>query len=124
MMWYKVGNCRWGIPMSSICRIVCLLTFVLPLLAFGADKASTGERHYLYVAAPGIRDYLEFGGAGVLVFDMDDGHKFVRRIETPESRAAKPNNMKGICANASTRRLYFTTTKKLHCLDLLSDRTL
>lgn len=110
--------------MSNIRRIACLLTFVLPLAAFAGEKTSTGGRHYLYVAAPGIRDYLEFGGAGILVFDMDDGHKFVRRIETPESRAPKPNNMKGICANASTRRLYFTTTKKLYCLDLLSDRTL
>jgi hypothetical protein len=76
------------------------------------------------VAAPGIRDYLEFGGAGILVFDMDNGHAFVKRVETAASREAKPDNMKGICASAVTKMLYFTTPKKLYCLDLLSEQTL
>jgi len=35
------------------------------------------DGRFLYVAAPGIRDYLEFGGHGVLVFDIDHGHRFV-----------------------------------------------
>src|SRR5207244_3538103 len=39
------------------------------------------------------------------------------------SREAK-TNMKGVCANAATKWLYFTTTKKLYCLDLLSEKTL
>src|SRR3954462_15534244 len=101
---------------------------VLTLFAVGPaarpGEPALGERHLLYVAAPGIRDYLEFGGAGILVFDMDNGHAFVRRIETPESRMSSPDNMKGICASAVTTRLYFTTPRKLYCLDLLSDRTL
>jgi hypothetical protein len=89
-----------------------------------AGEAAPGERHLLYVAAPGIRDYLEFGGAGILVFDMDNGHAFVKRIETAASREAKPDNMKGICASARTGKLYFTTPKKLYCLDLRSEQTL
>src|SRR5690606_14711971 len=28
-------------------------------------------KRYLYVAAPGVRDYLEYGGHGLLVFDID-----------------------------------------------------
>ena len=36
----------------------------------------------LYVAEPGIRDYLEYGGHGLLVFDIDHGHRFVKRIPT------------------------------------------
>jgi DNA-binding beta-propeller fold protein YncE len=32
--------------------------------------------------------------------------------------------MKGICACAATKRLYFTTTKTLYCIDLTSDKTL
>ena len=39
-------------------------------------------QHYLYVAVPGIRDYLGYGGHGILVFDMDNDHRFVKRIET------------------------------------------
>ena len=103
-------------------------TLAVAALAFIAAAAgsaeSQGDRHFLYVAEPGIRDYVQWGGAGIVVFDMDNGHAFVKRIETPASREAKPLNMKGICACAATRRLYFTTTKKLYCLDLLSEKTL
>ena len=90
-----------------------------PVLAGAAD-----ERHLLYVVAPGIRDYLEFGGAGILVFDMDKGYAFVKRIETPASQAAKPENIKGVCANTSTRKLYFTTPTRLYCVDLATEKTL
>jgi DNA-binding beta-propeller fold protein YncE len=100
---------------------VCLLGLASPVPA--ADKAPELKR-YLYVAAPGIRNYLEFGGAGILVFDRDRAFAFVKRIETPASRQAKPENVKGICACAATRRLYFTTLSRLYCLDLVSDKTL
>jgi hypothetical protein len=81
------------------------------------------ERHLLYVAVPGIRNYLEFGGAGILVFDMDRNHALVKRIETPASRLPEPENIKGICANAKTHKLYFTTPTKLYCLDLTTEKT-
>jgi hypothetical protein len=45
-------------------------------------RAETRISRTLYVVCPGIRDYLEFGGAGILVFDIDAGHKFVKRIAT------------------------------------------
>src|SRR5205823_5626739 len=77
----------------------------------------------LYVVCPGIRDYLEFGGAGVLVFDIDSGHKFVRRIETTASAAAKPRNIKGVVASPATRKLHFTTPESLFCLDLVTNKT-
>jgi DNA-binding beta-propeller fold protein YncE len=82
------------------------------------------ERHLLYVAVPGIRNYLQFGGAGILVFDMDHGHRFIKRIETPASQLTKPENIKGVCANATTQKLYFTTLTKLYCLDLRTEKTL
>src|SRR4051812_8222594 len=104
-------------------QITLMLAILLPAISIAAEPAK-GERHYLYVAAPGVRDYLEFGGAGILVFDVDDGHKFVKRIPTPESDAAKPANMKGICACAATKRLYVTTPAKLYCLDLVTEKTL
>ena len=87
-------------------------------------REASGERHLLYVVTPGIRDLLEFGGAGILVFDMDKDHQFIKRIETPASREAKPNNIKGVCACAATGKLYFTTTKRLACVDLMSEKTL
>lgn len=82
------------------------------------------DGRYLYVACPGIRNYLEFGGAGILIFDIDHDHKFVKRIETQHSRDEKPDNVKGVCASAITGRVYFTTPKKLYCVDMLSEKTL
>src|SRR5262245_22926886 len=99
-----------------------LLAFVA-LLAF-APAANAQAKRYLYVVAPGIRDYLEFGGAGILVFDMEDDHRFVRRIATTASQAKKPANIKGVCACAATGKLYFTTPKALFCVDLVTEKTL
>ena len=73
--------------------LLCALS-LLPFVLSPARAADAGERHLLYVVAPGIRDYLQFGGAGVLVFDMDRGHQFVKRIDTPASRVSKPENIK------------------------------
>ena len=48
--------------------------------ATAAESTPAVERRFLYAAEPGIRDYLEYGGHGVLIFDIDHGHKFVKRI--------------------------------------------
>src|SRR6516165_4628753 len=100
--------------------------FIFLFIAGQVDAADTppGTGRFLYVVCPGIRNLPEFGGAGILVFDIDAGHKFVKRIETPASREEKPDNIKGVCACPATRRLYFTTTKKLYCVDLVTEKTL
>ncbi|MFO0810592.1 MAG: hypothetical protein U0746_18345 [Gemmataceae bacterium] len=100
------------------------LAFLALLLTTSIVQADPGDRRLLYVVSPGIRNYLEFGGAGILVFDIDDGHRFVKRIATTASREAKPDNIKGVVACAATHRLYFTTPKKLYCVDLASEQTL
>lgn len=102
---------------------IFVLLALLPPAGAQAQNAQPKERHFLYVAAPGIRNYLEFGGAGILVFDMDKEHRLVKRIPTPASKLAKPENIKGICACAATRKLYFTTLTKLYCLDLVTEKT-
>ena len=101
---------------SSVCSSRSLASAHKPC------AADPPVRRYLYVVCPGIRDYLEFGGAGILVFDIDHGHKFVKRIATPASREEKPDNIKGVCACAATQRLYFTTRSKLYCVDLAHAR--
>jgi DNA-binding beta-propeller fold protein YncE len=100
-----------------------LLGALLVLPGAPAAGADAGERHLLYVVAPGIRNDLEFGGAGILVFDRDHDFAFVKRIETPASRVEHPENIKGVCANARTRRLYFTTLTRLYCVDLITEKT-
>ena len=83
------------------------------------------ERKLLYVAEPGIRNYLEYGGHGVLVFDIDHGHRFVKRIPAAGlDESGQPLNVKGVCASASTKRLYVSTTRTLACFDLLTEKIL
>jgi DNA-binding beta-propeller fold protein YncE len=90
-----------------------------------AARAADGERHLLYVATPGVRNYLEYGGHGLVVFDMDDGHKFVKRIPTGGyDQNGKPLNVKGICAHAASGRIYISTTQQLLALDLVSEKLL
>lgn len=102
--------------------VLCLVCSICVGLAFSSRAA---EQRLLYVAAPGVRDYLEYGGHGVLVFDIDDGHRFVKRIPTAGvNEEGKPLNVKGVCASAATGRLYVSTIRSLMCLDLLTDRLL
>lgn len=96
--------------------LVCFLSPRSPL--FGAD----GEQRFLYVAVPGVRDYLDWGGEGILVFDIDAGHKFTKRITAGNTKTGKPEAVKGICANAATRRIYYSTPKRLRCLDLATEQ--
>ena len=106
---------------------VFIAALALVALAMHAEVAraqkNEAERHLLYVALPGVRDYLEYGGHGLVVFDIDDGHKIVRRIPTAGlSDAGKPLNVKGICGSAASGRLYISTIKQLMCFDVATDK--
>ena len=93
------------------------------LLASGRSPAA--ERHYLYVASPGTRNYVDYGGVGVLVFDIDDGYRFVRRIPTWSAPAGKPpENVKGIAASARTGRVYVTSLSRVIAIDAVSGATI
>ena len=75
--------------------------------AFGAmllPATAADEQHLLYVANPGTRNYIEYGGVGITVFDIDQNYKFVRRIPTwTVAAGAKPENVKGIVASAKCK---------------------
>ncbi len=100
-----------------------LLSLLVSAALTSSRPAASGERRLLYVAAPGIRNYLEYGGHGLLVFDMDHDHKFVKRIKTAGlDTQGKPLNVKGVCASASLKRIYITTTRTMTCLDLVTEK--
>jgi DNA-binding beta-propeller fold protein YncE len=101
-----------------------LLVVLLMLLA-GESLQSAEAKRLLYVATPGIRNYLEYGGHGLLVYDMDDGHRFLKRIPTAGlDEMGKPRNVKGICASASLKRVFITTPKTMMAVDLISEKVL
>ena len=99
---------------------------VTSLNATAQDSAvATRPQRLLYVAGPGIRNYLEYGGHGLIVFDIDNDHKFVKRIPTGGLGSdGKPLNVKGICASSTTGRLYISTIETLQCIDLTTEALL
>lgn len=89
------------------------------------DVAPWTEQHLLYVAEPGIRNYVEWGGVGVLVYDIGDGFRLVRRIPTLTTPVGEsPEAIKGICASAATGKLYVSTPRRLLCIHLRTDALL
>jgi DNA-binding beta-propeller fold protein YncE len=98
----------------------------LALILTAPSAKADDFRRLLYVAEPGIRNYLEYGGHGVLVFEIDSGHTFVKRIKTAglDPKTGKPENVKGICTSARRGRLYVSTIRSLTCLDLNTDKVL
>ena len=87
--------------------------------------SAASSQHLLYVASPGIRNYVEYGGVGILVFDIDHGYKFVRRIPTwtvPEGKKAE--NVKGIAASAKTGIVYVTSLDSMVAIDAVTGKKL
>jgi len=82
-------------------------------------------KRYLYVAVPGIRDYLGYGGHGILVFDINNNHRFVKRIPTkgfhPDNT---PSNVKGIAVSVPLNSIFISTIESLQRIDLATDKVL
>lgn len=109
---------------STRLGVALLLLIVLASSGLSADD-SVGNRNYLYVACPGVRNYLEYGGHGLLVFDMDHEHRFVKRIGLGGiGEDGRPINVKGICGSAVTGRIYVSTIKTLMCVDMVTEKLL
>jgi len=52
-------------PLRSFWSALLFIAVALPVGRTAETKAAEGR--FLYVATPGVRDYLEYGGHGVLV---------------------------------------------------------
>jgi DNA-binding beta-propeller fold protein YncE len=112
-------------------------TVVLGAAALLAARTQAQPRQrFLYAALPGVGggSNLNYGGAGILVFDIDHGHKFVKRVPlqgappppvdpaaTGRGRGNGQEAIKGIAAHAQTARLYVSTSRRVAAYDLLTD---
>lgn len=102
-----------------------LVLIALSLAVSPVPTPAAAEQHLLYVANPGTRNYVQYGGVGILVFDIDNGYKFVRRIPTwdvPEGK--EPENVKGIAASAKTGKVYVTSLNRMVAIDAVSGKRL
>jgi DNA-binding beta-propeller fold protein YncE len=72
-------------------------------------------------AAPRERRLYVTNASGISVYDIDQGHAFLRKIEIPDS-----GDYKGIAASPQLGRLYVTSHRRdeLICLDLATDAVL
>lgn len=115
------GMTKRNLTLTEFTSRNLVTALILFLCAFShAEINRTG--HFLYVATPGIRDYLGYGGHGVVVFDINDNHRYLRRIPTkgfhPDGR---PANVKGIAVSKQLNSLYISTLYALQRIDLATD---
>ena len=113
--------------------VAVLISAVAILATHTSAQQMTGR--YLYAALPGVGggSNPNYGGVGILVWDIDHGHKFVKRIplqgEPPppppangRGRGNAAEAIKGIAAHAGTNRLYVSTSRRIAAYDLTTDK--
>lgn len=113
---------RWSF--SRFLLLPILSVILLDQSTIGAERESG---RYLYVASPGVRNYLEWGGHGILVFAIDENHRFLKRISLDGfglDETGQVLNVKGVCASATNQRIYVSTLRQLICVDLLTEKVL
>lgn len=86
-----------------------LLAFLLLTLSLLVQPcAAAGQNgHFLYLSLPDGAQPSD-DAPGILIFNIDDGHKFVRRIDIPIFK----EGLRGFCANAPTHSVYYSTTSR------------
>lgn len=100
-----------------------LFLFLIILNYQGYAQTKNEQKRYLYVAVPGIRDYLGYGGHGILVFDINNNHKFVKRIKTQGFHPDQtPSNVKGIAVSIPLNSIYISTLESLQRIDLTTEK--
>ncbi len=106
---------------QRLARFIVACLFALAILSAQTVK----PKHLLYLASPGIRNYTQWGGVGILVFDIDNGYKLVKRFQTWEyASGQKVENVKGFAASAATGKMYVSNINRMMALDIVTGRKL
>ena len=115
---------RYLIVAVFFVMFICLAALMVrPLANLPLEDSAVKAKKFLYVAVPGIRNYLEYGGHGILVYDVDAGHKLVKRIPTRGFKEdGTPSNVKGVAVSVATNCIYISTLEALQCIDLATEK--
>ena len=90
-----------------------LLSIITP--TFGGSL----DGRYLFLSTPDGAQTQGRSGNGILIFDIDNGHKFVRRIDIPVFE----EGIRGFTGNLKNHAVYYSTTNaRLGAFDLESER--
>src|SRR5947208_14906671 len=93
-----------------------LLLFTALVSLSAVVEAGPGLKRFLYLSTP---DGAQEGGSGkgILIFDIDNGHRFVRRIDI-----AFKEGLRGFWGSTKRHEVYDTTThRRLGPFDLESE---
>jgi DNA-binding beta-propeller fold protein YncE len=108
-----------GFRVMAVASLVALPCFTV---ASAPPPAAQQEQHYLYVALPGSDDADPDRSIRILVFDIANGHRFVKRIPLwPAAGGDDAETVRGTAASARAGRLYVSTTRRLAAIDLRTD---
>jgi len=100
--------------MKKLTILAIVVLFALSPV-FGASQV----KRYLYMSSPDGAQTQGRSKPGILVFDIDNGHKFVRRIDIPIFE----EGLRGFTGNAKNHCVYYSTTnRRLGCFDIEKEK--
>lgn len=119
-------NLKSSVCLFFLCALVLTVTVAWSPTSNHQKRSNVDappKGRYLYVAVPGIRNYLGYGGHGILVFDMDNDHRFVKRIKTQGLNSnGIPLNVKGVAVSVPLNSIYVSTLQTLQRIDLTTEK--
>jgi hypothetical protein len=96
---------------------ISFIGFLLSIATLASGESPT--KRYLYISTPDAAQSIYKSGQGILIFDIDQGHKFVRRIDIP----AFKEGLRGFTGNLKTHRAYFSTSNhRVGAFDLETEK--
>lgn len=89
-----------------------------------ADAFRPRHRQLLYVTLPGTLEASGFrNGLGIVVLDVNDNYRFVKRIPTWDSPASlSPEQVSGVTASPVTNMIYLAMRGRLGAFDLRTEK--
>lgn len=106
---------------SSLTEVIAWTTILVTTICCSVLTlpAYAQVNRYLYISTPDGAQQQGRSGTGILVFDIDNNHKFVRRIDIPIFE----EGLRGFTGNLETHCVYYSTTnRRLGCFDLETEK--
>lgn len=96
-------------------------SLLLAALVSSSAWAEPQDGRYLYLSMPDAAQKQGRSGVGILIFDIDDGHKFVRRIELP----IFAEGLRGFAGHLGNQAIYYSSTNKLvGAFDIINEKVI
>src|SRR5205823_2049250 len=122
-----VVNLHSEVPMHTrrfAVYILCFAGLIGAARLVWPQQGAVPDRDLLYVAVPNntFAGFEDNGGTGIVVFDVKNGYRFLKRIPTWDQAKQKPEAVRGVAASVATGLLYISTPTRLAAIDLLTDK--